>query len=183
MQIIQTKIPDVKIVVPRRLVDSRGYFSETYSGRAWREAGINFEFVQDNESLSVERGVVRGLHYQIPPASQAKLVRVLNGAILDVAVDIRRCSPTFGRQISVVISAADGRQVFIPPGFAHGFVTLEPMTLISYKVSGYYAPLCDRGIRWNDPALGIDWGIDEESVIISDRDRAHPLMKDAADLF
>jgi len=183
MQITSTAIPDVKIISPRRFADARGYFCETYTNRAWQAAGMDVGFVQDNESLSLQKGVVRGLHYQIPPAAQAKLVRVLSGAILDVAVDIRRGSPTFGRQMSVVISAADGRQVFIPPGFAHGYLTLEANTLISYKVSDYYAPTCDRGIRWNDPALGIDWGVDEERAILSDRDRLHPLLKDATDLF
>lgn len=183
MQITSTAIPDVKIISPRRFADARGYFCETYTNRAWQAAGMDVGFVQDNESLSVQKGVVRGLHYQIPPVAQAKLVRVLCGAILDVAVDIRRGSPTFGRQMSVVISAADGRQVFIPPGFAHGYLTLEANTLISYKVSDYYAPTCDRGIRWNDPALGIDWGVDEERAILSDRDRLHPLLKDATDLF
>jgi len=183
MQITSTAIPDVKIISPRRFADARGYFCETYTNRAWQAAGMDVGFVQDNESLSVQKGVVRGLHYQIPPVAQAKLVRVLCGAILDVAVDIRRGSPTFGRQMSVVISAADGRQVFIPPGFAHGYLTLEANTLISYKVSDYYAPTCDRGIRWNDPALGIDWGVDEERAILSDRDRLHPLLKDATELF
>ena len=183
MQITSTAIPDVKIISPRRFADARGYFCETYTNRAWQAAGMDVGFVQDNESLSVQKGVVRGLHYQIPPVAQAKLVRVLSGAILDVAVDIRRGSPTFGRQMSVVISAADGRQVFIPPGFAHGYLTLEANTLISYKVSDYYAPTCDRGIRWNDPALGIDWGVDEERAILSDRDRLHPLLKDATELF
>jgi dTDP-4-dehydrorhamnose 3,5-epimerase len=183
MQVITTAIPDVKIIVPRRFADTRGHFSETYTDREWRSAGMDVRFVQDNESLSVAKGVVRGLHYQIPPAAQAKLVRVLSGAILDVVVDIRRGSPTFGRPVSVVISAADGRQVFIPPGFAHGYVTLEANTLISYKVSSYYAPTCDRGIRWNDPSLAIDWGVDEQAAILSERDRRHPLLTDATDLF
>ena len=183
MQIIPTAIPDVKIIVPRRFADARGYFSETYSDRDWQAAGMDVRFLQDNDSMSLHKGVVRGLHYQIPPAAQGKLVRVLSGALLDVAVDIRRGSPTFGRQVSVAISAADGRQVFIPPGFAHGYVTLEPGTLVSYKVSSYYSPTCERGIRWNDPALGIDWGVDEAAAILSERDCRHPFLKDAVDLF
>lgn len=183
MQIIETEIPDLKILVPRRIVDARGYFSETYSERLLRSAGIDVAFVQDNESLSVEKGVVRGLHFQIAPAGQAKLIRVVSGAILDVAVDIRRGSPTFGQHMSLELNETDGRQIFIPAGFAHGFTTLQTNTLISYKVSAYYSPIHDRGIRWNDPAMKIDWGIDAQSAILSERDRRHPLLADAVDLF
>ena len=160
MQIIESQIPDLKILVPRRISDVRGYFSETYSERLLCAAGIDVAFVQDNESLSVEKGVVRGLHFQIAPAGQGKLIRVVSGAILDVAVDIRRGSPTFGQHVSLELSGTDGRQIYIPPGFAHGFATLQSNTLISYKVSDYYSPSHDRGIRWDDPALKIDWGID-----------------------
>jgi dTDP-4-dehydrorhamnose 3,5-epimerase len=183
MEIHETDIPDLKILQPRRVTDVRGYFSESYSARVLRTAGIDVHFVQDNESLSKEKGVVRGLHYQIAPAAQAKLIRVVCGAILDVAVDIRRGSPTFGQHVSLELSAADGRQLFIPPGFAHGFVTLESNTLLSYKVSDYYSPAHDRGIRWNDPAMQIRWPIDPQEAILSERDRRHPLLADAVDLF
>ncbi len=183
MQIVDSKITDVKILEPRRISDVRGYFSETYSERLLRAAGIHVAFVQDNESLSVEKGVVRGLHYQIAPAAQAKLIRVVSGAILDVAVDIRRSSPTFGEHVSLELNSKEGRQMFIPAGFAHGFVTLEANTMLSYKVSSYYAPDCDRGIRWDDPAMKIDWGVNSRTAILSERDRRHPLLADAADLF
>lgn len=183
MQIIDTTIPDLKILVPRRISDVRGYFSETYSQRLLRAAGIDVSFVQDNESLSVEKGVVRGLHFQIAPAAQAKLIRVISGAIRDVAVDIRRNSPTFGQHVSLELSGADGRQIYIPPGFAHGFVTLQNNTLLSYKVSDYYSPSHDRGIRWDDPALKIEWGIDAQAAVLSERDRKHPLLADAVELF
>ena len=183
MQVIPTEIPEVKILVPRRFKDARGYFAETYNRRLFCEAGVHAEFVQDNQSLSVETGVVRGLHYQIEPMAQVKLVRVLRGSILDVAVDIRRGSPTFGRHVTITLQADDGKQILIPLGFAHGFATLEPNTEVFYKVSSYYSPAHERGIRWNDPALGIDWGVDEKSAVLSERDRVHPLLKDASDLF
>lgn len=183
MQIIETEIPDVKILVPRRYKDARGYFAETYNRKALLEIGVNVEFVQDNQSMSAETGVVRGLHYQLAPMSQVKLVRVLRGLILDVALDIRRASPTFGRHVAVRLSAEDGKQVLIAPGFAHGFTTLEPNTEVFYKVSNYYSPAHERGIRWNDSALGIDWGVDEKTAILSERDRVHPMLQSAADLF
>lgn len=183
MQIIETEIPDVKILVPRRYKDARGYFAETYNQKILSEIGIEATFVQDNQSMSAETGVIRGLHYQIGPMAQVKLVRVLRGAILDVALDIRRASPTFGRHVSVRLNAEDGKQVLIPLGFAHGFATLQPNTEVFYKVSDYYSPAHERGIRWNDPALGIDWGVDESSAILSERDRAHPMFQEAADLF
>lgn len=183
MQVIPTELPDVKVIVPKRIKDARGFFSETYSRRALADAGIDIEFVQDNQSLSVERGVVRGLHYQLPPMAQHKLVRVVRGAILDVAVDIRRGSPTFGRHVAVRISAEEWNQILVPIGFAHGFVTLEPNTEVIYKVSNYYSPTHDRGIRWDDPDLRIGWGIDPQSAILSERDRKHPALRDASDLF
>jgi dTDP-4-dehydrorhamnose 3,5-epimerase len=183
MQIIDTEIPDVKVIVPRRYKDARGYFAETYNQKILREIGIEAAFVQDNQSMSAEAGVVRGLHFQIAPMAQVKLVRILRGAILDVALDIRRGSPTFGRHVSVRLNADDGKQVLIPLGFAHGFATLEPNTEVFYKVSNYYSPTHERGIRWNDPALGIDWGVDEKAAILSERDRVHPMFQNAADLF
>ena len=150
---------------------------------ALAEHGVKDVFIQDNHSLSVEKGVLRGLHYQVGQTAQAKLVRVIRGAILDVAVDIRRSSPTFGKHVKAVISAENWKQIYVPVGFAHGFVTLEPNTEVIYKVTTYYSPKDERGIRWNDPALGIDWGIDEANAVLSERDRKHPALKDQPDLF
>ncbi|MBX3415455.1 MAG: dTDP-4-dehydrorhamnose 3,5-epimerase [Pirellulales bacterium] len=183
MQIESTAIPDVKILTPKKHGDSRGFFSETYNRRTMTQLGIDVEFVQDNHSLSAERHVLRGLHFQIPPRAQAKLVRVVQGAILDVAVDIRRGSPTYGQHISVLLSAENWRQLYVPVGFAHGFATLEPNTEVLYKVTDYYAPECDRGILWNDPALGIDWGEAAQHAILSDKDKKHPTLADAGELF
>jgi dTDP-4-dehydrorhamnose 3,5-epimerase len=183
MQIIATDIPAVRIIIPKKHGDHRGFFSEVYSHKALAEAGITTDFVQDNHSMSAQKGVLRGLHYQITPMAQDKLVRVVRGAILDVAVDIRRSSPTFGRNVKVVLSAENWQQVFVPVGFAHGFVTLEPNTEVLYKVSTYYSPGHERGIRWNDPKLNIDWGIDRSAAILSDRDQNHPLFAEATDIF
>ena len=183
MQVIPTAIPDVKILLPRQFKDHRGFFSEVYSTKLLKDAGIDKSFVQDNHSLSVEKGVLRGLHYQIAPMAQDKLIRVVRGAILDVAVDVRRSSPTFGKHVAEVVSAENWKQVFVPVGFAHGFVTLEPNTEVLYKVSAFYSPAHERGVRWNDPALGIDWGIAEPHAILSDRDRQHPHLTAAKDLF
>lgn len=184
MQLIPTEIPDVKVLATKKFGDARGFFSETYSRKVLRElAGLDVEFVQDNQSLSVQKGVVRGLHYQLPPMAQDKLIRVTRGAVLDIAVDIRRHSPTFGQHVSAVLSGDNWRQIFVPRGFAHGFVTLEPNTEVLYKVSNYYSPADDRGILWNDPALSIDWGIGAGDAILSDKDRKHPALADAKDLF
>jgi dTDP-4-dehydrorhamnose 3,5-epimerase len=183
MQVVETDIPDVKVFVPKRFGDNRGFFLETYSRRKFADAGVDVEFVQDNHSLSAEVGVVRGLHYQIGANAQAKLIRVVHGAILDVAVDIRRGSSTFGKCVSVEISAANAKQVFIPIGFAHGFTTLEPNTEVVYKVSGYYAPADERGILWNDPALNITWGVSPDRAILSEKDRVNPKLADAKDVF
>jgi dTDP-4-dehydrorhamnose 3,5-epimerase len=183
MQVLPTAIPAIKLLVPKKFGDHRGFFSEVYSRKALAEVGILTEFVQDNHSMSVEKGVLRGLHYQVPPMAQDKLVRVVRGAILDVAVDIRRDSPTFGKHITAVLSSENWNQIFVPTGFAHGFVTLQPNTEVLYKVSTCYSPSHERGIRWNDPKLGIDWGIDEGGAILSNRDREHPMFADAKDLF
>jgi dTDP-4-dehydrorhamnose 3,5-epimerase len=184
MEVIPTEIPAVKILCPKRHGDHRGFFSEVFSEKSFREhVGIDCTFVQDNHSMSAQKGVLRGLHYQINPAAQCKLVRVVRGSILDVAVDIRRDSPTFGRHVSAVISAENWRQIFVPIGFAHGFVTLEPNTEVIYKVTSYYSPKDERGIRWNDSKLGIDWGIDEKDATLSTRDREHPILADTTDLF
>lgn len=183
MQVIETAIPDVKVLLPKQFRDHRGFFSEVYSRKALRDAGIDADFLQDNHSLSVEKGVLRGLHYQLPPVAQDKLIRVVRGSIVDVAVDIRRNSPTFGKHVAAVVSADNWRQVYIPAGFAHGFVTLEPNTEVLYKVTAPYSPGHERGIRWNDPALGIDWGIPDSEAILSDRDRRHPPLAEQRDLF
>lgn len=174
MEVRPTAIADVKVLIPKKFGDARGFFSEVYSKKALEAAGIHANFVQDNHSLSTQPGVVRALHYQLSPMAQDKLVRVVHGAILDVAVDIRRDSPTFGRHVKEILSAANWRQLYVPAGFAHGFVTLEPDTEVVYKVTDYYSPDHERGIRWNDPALGIDWGIDADQAILSGRDQAHP---------
>jgi dTDP-4-dehydrorhamnose 3,5-epimerase len=183
MQVIETAIPAVKVLLPKKFGDHRGFFSEVYSRKGFESLGVTADFVQDNHSLSVEPGVVRGLHYQLPPMAQDKLLRVIRGAVLDVAVDVRKSSPTFGKHVVEVISAENWKQIFIPAGFAHGFRTLEPNTEVIYKVTNFYSPQHERGVRWNDPALGIDWGISEASAILSDRDRVHPLLASATDLF
>ena len=172
-EILGTEIPDVKVVVPRIHRDDRGFFSETYSKASLMAIGVNLEFVQDNHSMSVERGVVRGLHFQIPPFAQDKLVRVIRGSIFDVAVDIRRGSPTYGKHVARVLSAANWNQILVPIGFAHGFCTLANTEVI-YKVTNYYSPEHDRGLLWNDPGLGIAWPITEEEAILSEKDRALP---------
>lgn len=171
------EIPEIKVLSVKQHDDPRGFFSETYSKRALAELGITLEFVQDNHSLSRQRGTIRGLHYQIPPYAQDKLVRVIAGRVLNVAVDIRRSSPTFGRWVSAEISARAWNQILVPIGFAHGFCSLEPDTEVLYKVTNYYAPQHEFGIRWNDPELAIDWTINDEPMVLSDKDRVLPLFK------
>ena len=178
MDVQPTEIADVKVLVPVRHGDHRGFFSEVYNRKRLEEAGISIDFVQDNHSRSAERGTVRGLHFQVPPFAQAKLVRVVRGAVFDVAVDLRRGSPTLGRHVSVTLSAEEGNQMLIPVGFAHGLMTLEADTEVVYKVSDHYAPDHDRGILWNDPALGIAWPIPAAEAVLSDKDRAQPLLAD-----
>lgn len=174
MRIESTRISDVKVVVPLRHGDRRGYFAEVYNRRRFFDLGIDIEFVQDNHSLSAERGTVRGLHFQVPPCAQAKLVRVVRGSVFDVAVDLRRGSPSFGQHVSAVLSADEGNQLLVPTGFAHGLMTLEADTEVVYKVSDYYAPDHDRGILWNDPVLGIEWPLPEGGAVLSDKDRKQP---------
>src|SRR5215213_7222478 len=176
MQVIPTAIPELKEVRPVRHGDAGGFFSEIFRDDVLRQHGIDMRFVQENHSLSADRGVVRGLHFQTPPMAQAKLVRVAAGAILDVAVDIRAGSPSYGRHVAVVLSAADGNQLFVPEGFAHGFCTLEPNTEVIYKVNRYYSPEHDRGVMWNDPALGIAWPVGEGDAVLSDKDRRQPVL-------
>jgi dTDP-4-dehydrorhamnose 3,5-epimerase len=174
VEVLGTEIADLKMIVPRIHRDHRGFFSETYSKAGLRALGVNLEFVQDNHSLSVERGVVRGLHFQIPPFAQDKLVRVIRGSIFDVAVDLRRGSQTYGKHVARVISAAEWNQFLVPVGFAHGFCTLEANTEVIYKVTNYYAPEHDRGLLWNDVDLGIAWPIPEAEAILSEKDRKQP---------
>jgi dTDP-4-dehydrorhamnose 3,5-epimerase len=183
MDVIPLEISDVKLIVPKKFGDHRGFFSEVFNAAGMRAAGIDHDWVQDNHSHSVAQGVLRGLHYQLEPMAQAKLVRVVRGAILDVAVDIRRSSPTFGNVVTAEISAENWRQIYVPVGFAHGFVTLMPNTEVIYKVTNVYSPKHERGIRWDDPALGINWGVDSAAAVLSDRDRVHPLLADQADLY
>jgi dTDP-4-dehydrorhamnose 3,5-epimerase len=171
-------IPEVKLVSPPIFRDGRGFFSETYNREAFTAAGIGATFVQDNHSLSRARGVVRGLHFQSAPHAQAKLVRVVRGAILDVAVDIRRGSPTYGRHVAVTLSAENWAQLWVPEGFAHGFCTLEPDTEVVYKVTDVYAPECDKGLAFDDPALGIPWPVSAAEAVLSDKDRRHPRLRD-----
>ena len=181
VSIVALALPEVRLIVPDRFLDERGFFSETYSRRALAEAGIADEFVQDNHSLSVPAGTLRGLHYQLPPFAQAKLVRVTRGAVLDVAVDLRRGSPTFGRHVAAMLSASAWNQLFVPVGFAHGFCTLEPDTEIVYKVTAPYSREHDRGVRWDDPELAIDWPVGPEAVVLSEKDRALPLLAEVAE--
>jgi dTDP-4-dehydrorhamnose 3,5-epimerase len=179
----ETALAGVKIITPRKLGDHRGFFSETYSRQAFAAAGIDLEFVQDNQSLSAQSGTMRGLHFQSPPFAQDKLVRVIRGAIFDVTVDLRASSPTFGQHFTVELSAANWRQLLIPIGFAHGFYTLEPDTEVIYKVTNYYSAAHDRGLAWDDEALGIAWPAPKERVIMSEKDRSHPLLRDLATIF
>lgn len=183
MDVVSLDIPDVKIIRPKKFGDHRGFFSETYTKKTFEAAGLHYDFVQDNHSLSAEIGTVRGLHFQLPPFAQDKLVRVVRGAILDVAVDIRKGSPTFGRHVSAVISAADWNQILVPIGFAHGFCTLEPDTEVIYKVTNYYSAEHDRGLLWNDPELGIDWPVSADKARLSDKDHKHPTFAQLGDWF
>ncbi|MDR6552215.1 dTDP-4-dehydrorhamnose 3,5-epimerase [Paenibacillus qinlingensis] len=181
MKITSTTLAGLVIVEPEVHSDHRGFFMESYHARKLAEQGISIDFVQDNHSLSEEIGVLRGLHYQLNPHAQTKLVRVISGSIYDVAVDIRPSSPTFGQWVGVTLSASNKRQLLVPQGFAHGFCTLEPKTQVLYKVDAYYSPQHDRGILWSDPAIGIEWPTSEP--ILSAKDEKHPLLKDAENNF
>lgn len=176
LSVEDTAIPAVKIVTPKKFGDHRGFFSETWSRKAFSEAGLDLDFVQDNQSLSAPIGTLRGLHFQSPPFAQDKLVRVTRGRILDVAVDIRASSPTFGKHVAVELSAENWKQLLVPVGFAHGFVTLEPDTEVLYKVTAPYAPENDHGLAFDDPALGIDWRLPLSGLTLSDKDRKHPRL-------
>lgn len=175
MKVERLSIPEVLVLTPRRFGDARGFFTETYNSRVFTEAtGLAFTFVQDNLSFSASRGTVRGLHFQTPPHAQHKLVSVLRGSILDVAVDMRAGSPTYGRHVAARLDADTGRQIVVPVGFAHGFCTLEPDTLVVYKVTDFYAPQHDSGLLWSDADLGIDWPITPDQACLSDKDAALP---------
>lgn len=177
MQVERTALSGVVIVTPQRFGDDRGWFAETFNVTRMAAAGIGMTFVQDNHSMSARIGTLRGLHYQKPPHAQDKLVRCTRGAIFDVAVDIRRGSPTFGRWVGVDLTAENGRQLLVPKGFLHGFVTRAENAEVQYKCSDVYAPDCDAGVRWNDPGIGIDWGLTEDPVL-SGKDQVQPFLKD-----
>lgn len=166
----------VKLIATRRFGDDRGWFSETYAEAKLAAIGIADRFVQDNQSYSAHVGTVRGIHFQRPPHAQAKLVRCVRGAILDYAVDLRRGSPTYGRHVAAELSAANGRQLYVPVGFGHAFVTLEPDTEVAYKVSDIYAPDCDGGVAWNDRTIGVDWPLPASGAVLSDKDAALPQL-------
>jgi dTDP-4-dehydrorhamnose 3,5-epimerase len=177
------KIPEVRAILPPELGDARGAFSETYSRRTFTELGVACEFVQDNHSFSSTKGTIRGLHFQIPPTAQTKLIRVLRGSVLDVAVDLRHGSPSFGHHVAQILSEQNRVQFLVPEGFAHGFCTLEDDTIVLYKVSSYYSPSHERGLRWNDPALAIDWGIAGDAALLAARDRDFPVLRELPPYF
>lgn len=182
IKIIKTSIPEVLVLEPQVFGDARGYFMESWSQRDFDAAVRPVKFVQDNESRS-SYGVLRGLHFQKGACAQSKLVRVIEGRVLDVAVDIRKGSPSFGRYVKVELSGENHRQCFVPKGFAHGFVVLSPVAVFQYKCDFPYAPEAEAAIAWNDPSLGIGWGIPEADILLSQRDRSHPFLADAPELF
>ncbi|EJN05337.1 dTDP-4-dehydrorhamnose 3,5-epimerase [Phyllobacterium sp. YR531] len=182
MEVRSLALDGVLEILPRKFGDDRGFFSETWNAESFSSAGINLQFVQDNHSLSASKGVLRGLHYQLPPRAQDKLVRVVRGAILDVVVDIRANSPTFRQWLSLEVSAAKWNQILVPKGFAHGFLTLEDSTEVVYKVTDYYSADHDRSLRFDDAAIGVDWQVDTSKVQLSDKDRNAPLLEQA-DIF
>ncbi len=178
MRVIESILPGMKIIEPAVFGDERGYFMESWNSAAYAQNGIDCQWVQDNESFSAY-GVVRGLHYQSAPYTQAKLIRVISGKVLDIAVDIRKNSPTFGKYAAVELSGTNKRQLFIPRGFAHGFAVLSESAVFSYKCDNFYMPSSERGIAFDDPDLQIDWQIPAEKMILSAKDRCHPRLKDA----
>jgi dTDP-4-dehydrorhamnose 3,5-epimerase len=183
MDIRPTAIPDVKLITPVRHSDHRGFFSEVYNRRTLAEAGIDIDFVQDNHTYSAQAGTLRGLHFQSPPHAQTKLVRVLHGAVVDVAVDLRHGSITFGRHVMIELTAESWTQILVPSGFAHGVLTLAPGTELSYKVDTYFVPDHDHGVRWDDPDLAIPWPLAIENILLSSRDRRQPLFRDLPPYF
>lgn len=182
MEVTKTNIEGVVIIEPRIFADERGYFFEAFSERKFAEKVCDCRFVQDNEAKS-SYGVVRGLHFQLPPHAQSKLVRVVKGRILDVVVDIRRTSPTFGKHIAVELSDENHRQLFIPHGFAHGYAVLSEEAIVEYKCDDFYHPECEGGIAWDDTALGIDWQIPTDKIVLSERDKNHPTLAECNTLF
>lgn len=183
MDISSLDLADVKLLTPRHIGDERGYFAETFRADMFAQQVGDFTFVQDNESLSARKGTIRGLHFQSEPHAQGKLVRCTAGALFDVAVDIRRGSSTFGQWVSETLTPENGKQLWIPPGFAHGFCSSEPNTVICYKVTGYYSAECDRGLRWDDPAIGIAWPDVADADTLSPKDRQQPLLADLPEYF
>lgn len=183
MKVEALAIAGVSVIHAKVFDDARGGFCETWNRRSFAEAGVTGEFVQDNHVWSSAKGTLRGLHFQAPPHAQGKLVRVVKGAIFDVAVDLRRGSANFGRHVSTIITAADARQIWVPVGFAHGYVTLEPDTEVIYKVTDYYAPGAEGGVLWNDPALDIAWPIEPGAAVLSEKDKILPLFADLASPF
>lgn len=177
LEVTSTAIPDVKVLLPKTFGDARGTFSETWNAARFAEHGIKLNFVQDNQSWSAPVGTIRGLHFQSPPKAQAKLVRVIRGRIVDVAVDLRRTSPTYGKWVAVELSAQNRKQVLVPVGFAHGFCTLEPDTEVLYKVTDFYSPANDFGIAWDDPDLAITWPVARDKVVLSEKDKLQPAFK------
>jgi dTDP-4-dehydrorhamnose 3,5-epimerase len=178
MQVERLAIPEVLLLTPKRWGDERGWLAEMYSRKAMAEAGVTAEFVQDNQAYSPKRGTLRGLHLQVPPQPIAKLVRAIRGAIFDVAVDVRAGSPTYGRWVAAELTADNGRMLYVPRGFAHAYCTVTPDCEVLYKLDGYYAPDCERGLPWNDPAIGIDWPLPEVELTINARDRAFPPLSE-----
>ncbi len=179
LNVKQLSIEGVCLISPARFVDDRGHFSETFNARNFNDAvGLDESFVQDNESLSTEVGTIRGLHFQVRPSAQGKLVRVLAGRVLDVVVDLRRGSETYAQHLSVELCAEVGNQLWVPPGLAHGFCTLEPDTTVAYKVTEFYDRPAERSLRWNDPALAIEWPVDQASAVLSDKDAEAPTLAD-----
>lgn len=183
MDISTTKIPEVKLITPTRIGDRRGFFSETYNRRAFADIGLEMDFIQENHAYSGERGTLRGLHFQLPPVTQTKLLRVLRGAILDVCVDCRYASPTYGQHVMVEMTAESGQQILCPKGFAHGILTLMPHTEIAYRVDAYYARELDSGIQFDDPNLAIEWPLPKNEMILSTKDRNQFAFCDLPDIF
>jgi dTDP-4-dehydrorhamnose 3,5-epimerase len=183
LEVRSLAIPGVKLIRTKRFSDGRGYFCETFQRSAFAEQGILCDFLQDNQSCSDRIGTVRGLHFQRPPFAQTKLVRVLNGAIIDVAVDLRRSSPTFGKHVAIELDSESGEQLLVPSGFAHGFCTLQPQTVVFYKVDQVYAPSHDSGINWADPALAIEWPVTASEAHLSPKDRMLPMLDERASAF
>jgi dTDP-4-dehydrorhamnose 3,5-epimerase len=183
MRFEEQRISETVLIIPKFFGDERGYFSETFRYDVFAERIGRWNFVQDNQSLSADVGTVRGLHFQLSPREQGKLIRCIAGAILDVAVDIRMGSPTYGQHVKAELTAANGHQLWVPPGFAHGFCTLEPNSIISYKVTDYYSPEHDRGVLWNDPELAIGWPINADMAVLSAKDKVQPKLAELGTAF